>query len=405
MSNKIRKKMILLYSYMNKILILVFSYISMFFIHRNLKGNEDEYENRILVVAVGPLGDSIIFMDALRAMVSFYENMNYVVTLVCSSAGQMIFENIVSDKNIDIISIKTRWSQWTVFSEFYRAVKRIQRFHYKKSVNVTFARFGDMLTACAYSKEYIRMDYKYCVRHNSIKHLIDYLYTDTIGCPDNLFIGKCYSILLHRLGDIKYLSKKSQIHLKKRVVHKKYIIVAPLASTLYRNLSIVQTISIIQYLLEVTDYYIYVTGTQSDTSYMNCIMNECRHDRVINMAGKLDFNDFLCLIDGARFLIGADSAPIHIAASMNTPSIVLGGKYNLGTFLPYDYDRKEENEPICIYSKKSYSCQNCIKTCQVQKPNAICNQRIMQGQNCLCLEEIDMQDVYQAINSMLDILT
>lgn len=62
------------------------------------------------------------------------------------------------------------------------------------------------------------------------------------------------------------------------------------------------------------------------------ILTECRQTP-INLAGQLTLKELGALIAKARFFFGADSAPMHLAAAVNTPAVALfgpSGAYNWG---------------------------------------------------------------------------
>jgi len=62
------------------------------------------------------------------------------------------------------------------------------------------------------------------------------------------------------------------------------------------------------------------------------ILAECRVSP-INLAGQLTLQELGALIAKARFFFGADSAPMHLAAAVNTPAVALfgpSGAYNWG---------------------------------------------------------------------------
>jgi heptosyltransferase-3 len=62
------------------------------------------------------------------------------------------------------------------------------------------------------------------------------------------------------------------------------------------------------------------------------ILIECRQTP-INLAGQLTLKELGALIAKARFFFGTDSAPMHLAAAVNTPAVALfgpSGAYNWG---------------------------------------------------------------------------
>ncbi|RTF45448.1 putative lipopolysaccharide heptosyltransferase III [Serratia marcescens] len=76
--------------------------------------------------------------------------------------------------------------------------------------------------------------------------------------------------------------------------------------------------------------------TQDETAMISAIMAGCLlPQRVINLAGRLELPELAVLIDRARLFIGVDSVPMHMAAALNTPSVVLFGPSNLAQWSPW----------------------------------------------------------------------
>lgn len=76
--------------------------------------------------------------------------------------------------------------------------------------------------------------------------------------------------------------------------------------------------------------------TQDETTMISAIMASCLlPQRVVNLAGRLELPELAVLIDRARLFIGVDSVPMHMAAALNTPSVVLFGPSDLARWSPW----------------------------------------------------------------------
>lgn len=64
---------------------------------------------------------------------------------------------------------------------------------------------------------------------------------------------------------------------------------------------------------------------------VGCILPQ----QVVNLAGRLDLPELAVLIDRAKLFIGVDSVPMHMAAALQTPSVVLFGPSNLQQWSPW----------------------------------------------------------------------
>lgn len=65
--------------------------------------------------------------------------------------------------------------------------------------------------------------------------------------------------------------------------------------------------------------------SQHDLDTVRDIHAQCRHKPDITLAGKTRFLELAALIDKAALYIGVDSAPMHMAAALNTPVVSLFG--------------------------------------------------------------------------------
>ncbi|CAI1242573.1 Lipopolysaccharide core heptosyltransferase rfaQ [Serratia quinivorans] len=81
-----------------------------------------------------------------------------------------------------------------------------------------------------------------------------------------------------------------------------------------------------------------ITGGRSpdEAAMISAIMAGCLSpQRVVNLAGRLDLPELAVLIDRARLFIGVDSVPMHMAAALKTPSVVLFGPSNRAQWAPW----------------------------------------------------------------------
>lgn len=81
-----------------------------------------------------------------------------------------------------------------------------------------------------------------------------------------------------------------------------------------------------------------VTGGKraSDALMVNAILAECTFpQRVANLTGQLALPELAVLIDRAKLFIGVDSLPMHMAAALKTPSVILFGSDNLTQWSPW----------------------------------------------------------------------
>ncbi len=128
------------------------------------------------------------------------------------------------------------------------------------------------------------------------------------------------------------------------------------------------------------DIRIIVTGTQRDAAGANALSNVLKNPKfIINACGKTTVNQLACLIKKCDAYISADSAPLHIAASVGVPFIALFG--------PTDPRRHLVAAKNHLLIKKDLPCSPCYKPkCKTK----------------LCMESISAEEVLAAVEKFLN---
>ncbi len=102
---------------------------------------------------------------------------------------------------------------------------------------------------------------------------------------------------------------------------------------------------------------------------------------VVNLAGRLDLLTLAALIDQARLFFGVDSAPMHMAAALGTPTLVLFGPSGERMWGPWQVE-----------------CEVVTGQC----PTRPCGRDGCQGSKVSqCLVELEPQPVVQALDRLL----
>ena len=135
-------------------------------------------------------------------------------------------------------------------------------------------------------------------------------------------------------------------------------------------------------ILERTNYDIVITGTQDDYNIIKKFYTD--NVRIKNYAGKLSLPEYATIIKFAQFVIGVDSATVHVASAVGSKKIIaLYGPTYIKSSQPYE---TKNNQVIII--TKNLPCSPCYGT------NVIEN-----CQNNLCMKKIAPSDVMDVIMS------
>jgi len=120
---------------------------------------------------------------------------------------------------------------------------------------------------------------------------------------------------------------------------------------------------VIEYIQETRGLPVVLTASRAphEQELIREILAECRQTP-INLAGQLTLKELGALIAKGRFFFGVDSAPMHLAAAVDTPAVALfgpSGAYNWGPWgdghlvLQKDYDCVPCGQDGCQGSKVS----------------------------------------------------
>lgn len=105
-------------------------------------------------------------------------------------------------------------------------------------------------------------------------------------------------------------------------------------------------------------------------------------NKAVNLAGKLDLYQLIALISNAKLFIGHSTGPMHIAWSMNIPTIAIFGS----VYPRHFYKRWQPLGNKSAVIKKDVECKTCFPW--------LCKNRI-------CLDKISVEDVFEKIGKIL----
>ena len=126
------------------------------------------------------------------------------------------------------------------------------------------------------------------------------------------------------------------------------------------------------------DMRIVLTGTQGDFDKAHALTEALKEAKLINACGKTTVNQLACLIKHCSAYVSTDSAPLHIAASVNVPYVAIFGSTDPRRHLPPG-DR-------FVVIKKELACSPCYKArCKTIK----------------CMQLISPEEVLAAVESLL----
>jgi len=127
------------------------------------------------------------------------------------------------------------------------------------------------------------------------------------------------------------------------------------------------------------------TGTEGERDYVEAVIQLSKYkERCFNAAGMLNLGQLLALLKQSDMLISNDSGPLHLAASLGTPTIGL-----FGPETPRFYGQ-QNHRSHSIY--KSIPCSPCMN---------IYNAKTFRcPYNAQCMEAITVHEVRSAVETL-----
>lgn len=145
-----------------------------------------------------------------------------------------------------------------------------------------------------------------------------------------------------------------------------YVVIQPTARQYFKCWDNDKFAQVIDYLKQQGLEVVLTCGPGAeDMAVVNEIHDQCQHKPTISLAGKTHFLELAALIDKAVLYIGVDSAPMHMAAALKTPTVCLFGPTDHRKWCPWsdnhivlwagDYVAMPEREHL-DRNKKYLSC-------------------------------------------------
>lgn len=116
-----------------------------------------------------------------------------------------------------------------------------------------------------------------------------------------------------------------------------YIVIQPSARWKFKTWASESFSQLINHLTEQGETVLLTGGKdQAELDYIAEIIAGCTQtEKVINLSGQLALPELAVLIDNAKLFVGVDSVAMHMAAALQTPSVVLFGPSNLNQWHPW----------------------------------------------------------------------
>lgn len=361
--------------------------------------NKKYIENNLLLIRLDAIGDSIIWMDSAKEYRRIYPGKK--ITLICNSIWKDIAEVTGYFDEIIPLEIK-RFNKNLIYR--YEFLKDIKKNKYDKIISPSYSRtffVSDWLVKNITADEKIGSVGDCSNISSKQKKISDKWYTKLIEADSKeMFELERNAEFIRNLLKQKYQANFSSIQFdyqrysNKTVEKEKYCVIFLGASTLRRAYPIRKFIEVLKEIPE--EMAIVLCGNngekQLSVNFINCFEGK---NQIINLVGKTNLIESLAIIKGAKLLIGNETASVHMAVAVKTPSICILGGGHFGRFMPYKLNKKLTEEERRILPRVVYEKMECFN-CNWQ-----CKYPLVNGITWRCIYEIKVDDIKNKIFEIL----
>ncbi|MFZ1872109.1 MAG: putative lipopolysaccharide heptosyltransferase III [Chania sp.] len=302
-----------------------------------------EQVQRILVIKLRHFGDVLLTTPLLRTLRVNYPNalidvLVYDGTEAMLAGNRDVYVAYTVDRSLKHQSCKVQYRGEHALWNSLRSAR------YDLIINLS-----DQWRAalyCRFLKPAFSLGFRYPTRHNLLWRACHSLLVEVGGHKQQHTVLNNLDILAplalptlitrvkqaYRQCDIDEVDRLSQ-----RYPLTNFVLIQPAARWAFKTWSILGFTQVINHLTARGETVVLTGGRSADEIAMvAAILAGCTQlPRVINLAGRLDLPELAALMDRAKLFIGVDSVPMHMAAALQIPSVVLFGPSNLAQWSPW----------------------------------------------------------------------
>jgi ADP-heptose:LPS heptosyltransferase len=345
---------------------------------------------RVLLVRLDAIGDYVLWSSYAAALRSRFPQGRWHVTLM----GNELWSGLARDSGLfDAVWSLSR--RRFVLDPIYRfrVLRHLSRAGFEVAIHPTHARdflWGDSVIHC-------------CGAHTRIGWEGDaYLLVP----PQRWLSDRWYSRLVPgRRGPRPVLERNAEFlrglgvepprqlrplrltaAVPQELASRPYFLLAPGASKDIRQWPVENFAEVGRRLRERTAWACVICGGPADRP-LGLALVSSSIGNVVDLTGRTSLAELVALIGGARFLLTNESGPVHIAALMGTPALVVAGGGHFGQFVPYPSDQVDAT---CLPQTvtRRMSCFGCDWNCIYP---------LAKHQPAPCIGDVTCDDVWDVI--------
>jgi len=354
-----------------------------------IKGNNLTLKDieSILLLQLGDIGDVVLSFPAIRALRENFPDARLVVA-VREKAAELVAD---CPWTTDVISINTKQRKWYQELAYQKDFfLKLWKYNFDLAIDLRVDSRGAVLTLISGARQRIGFyaqdgklwrnrfysHFPY-VEGRPGQHMAEYYLNLVRACDlETENIWPELVVPKEKLQKAIGLFKAENIKLERPV-----IAIQPFSLWPYKEWSVNKYVDLIQRISDEYDFSIIITGSPDEREKAHELIKKSgRH--VHNFAGKTTIGMLAAVLKICRLFVGGDSAGIHIAAAVGTPTVSIFGPSSSVAWAP--------RGPKHSIAQKDLPCVHC-------------GQKGCNGSGISrCLEELTLNEVMDAVNFQLD---
>lgn len=357
-----------------------------------IKGNTIVSKNihNILLIQLGDIGDVVLSFPCIKALKENFSKANIIVA-VKEKARELIEDCPWATGNISINKQKRKLYQELSYQKqfFYH----LRKFNFDLAIDLRTGTRGAILALMSGAPQRIGRfaDDGRLWRNRIFTHLVSPLnelsqyaveHNINILSPLNLKIRDRFPVLFvtqRRREMALSILKQEKIPFDRPIVA-----VHPYSLWRYKEWRTKEFISLIDYISIHYNYIVVITGAEEERNRAEETIKGCKAT-VFNLAGKTSIGTLPAVFEICRLFVGVDTAALHVAAAVGTPTIGIFGPSSPINWAP-------KGDQHCVVSKNML-CVPCRKKgCQ-------------HSETSRCLDELIFEEIKETVDRQLKLMS
>lgn len=342
--------------------------------------------NNILLIQLGDIGDVVLSIPAFRAVHENFPQARIIIAV--REKAQELIQHLPGVHGVIFINQDTRSLlneikyQWAFFS-------LVRRYRFDLVMDFRTGTRGAILAFLSGAPERVGFfDHESFWRNRLFTklHRLDYELPQHVADYYSS-LPKAYGLSVHDEMPVIPVTPAMQqraadiLEREKILSELPIIAIQPFSLWRYKEWSVNNYIQLIQRIVSEYHAAIVITGSRDEYERAQHIVNLCKDygQHVCNMAGKTSLGELAAVLKSCHLFIGSDSAGMHVAAAVGTPTVIIFGPSSPASWAP-----KGNNHVIV---QKNIACVPCRqKGCNGTEVSR-------------CIEELDVNEVFTVVRS------